>query len=112
LAGTAFIRTLDAERVGIARVGRHLSPVMRLDAVAGEPQRRQSLGIAGGRSGVDLLALDANATQGEVAAVEAARQVDQRGIAVAAHLVDDAGDDGADVGCLLALLAEQRLERA
>ena len=62
-----------------------------------EAQRLERLGEQAD-SGVDFLAADRNAALSEIDAVEAARIVDQRSVAAGAHVSDDLGRGGVDVG--------------
>ena len=80
--------------------------------VGGEVQRRgQSAGIDGD-GGVDFRRGDAQAVGGQRQAVEAGGVVDQRRIAVGAHVGDDVGDGAVDGLGGFARLREQGGESA
>ena len=85
---------------------------MGLDALARQLQRRQLLLAAGRHGRLDLGLAHANAGGAQVEPVEAARQLDERRIAVPAHLGDDGAHGLIDVLGYLALGGEEGSERA
>ena len=103
---------LGAERVGVAVVGRQLAAVMGLDAVARQLERGQRLLAACRHGGGDLGLAYANARCGEVEPVEAPRQLEERLVAVLAHLGNDGAHGLVDVLGDLALGGEKGCERA
>ena len=77
--------------------------MMRLDAVAGEIQSGHLLPVAPRHSGLDLSLANSDAGGTQVEPVEAARQLDERRIAVAAYLGNDGTRGLIDVLGYLAL---------
>ena len=70
-------------------VGRQLLAVIGRDAVAGECECGERLGIAIARCGFDLGGADAQAALIEVDAVECSAQLDQRRVAARGDIGDD-----------------------
>ena len=81
-----------------------------LDAVAGEFQRFERVGIAGLRRGIDLVGRDAQAACVEREPVEFAGGFDQRGIAARDDVVDDRTGGALDIRRDLALGGEELTE--
>ena len=98
---------LDAERVGEAVVLGLLALVIGLDAVAGEPKRIERALVAGRRRGIELGRRHAQADLVEIDAVELPAELDQRAVAVLAHIGDDGAHRLIDVGGRLALGGEK-----
>ena len=101
-----------AERVGVAVVGRELAAVVAVDARQRQLEGGHRLVVARHDSGCDLGRGHANACRGEVEPVEAARQLDERRVAVLAHVRDDGAHGLVDVLGGLALGREKGRERA
>ena len=98
----------DADGVGVAVVCRLLAGMVGLDAVAGQRQGVEGVGIDGGNGRVDLGGGDAQGLdRGTGEAVEAGGQIEQGGIAAGADIGDDVAHDGVDVGRHFALHSEQ-----
>ena len=89
--------------VGPQRVGRHLAGVIGADALGREFQRGAVPGRDARTGGVDLGGGEAQPVRGQVGAVEAVGQLDQRRVAARPDLGDDPGDHVADIGGILAL---------
>ena len=102
------VAELDAERIGEAVVLRHLAAVIGLDAVARELERVERAAVAGRGRGVELGCGDAQADLVEIDAVEFPGELDQRAVAVAAHVGDDGAHRLLDVRGRLALGGEKR----
>ncbi len=101
---------LDAERVSIEVVLGQLPLVMVEDTVMGELKRLKRLLVHLGPRRLDLGWRDPDANLAQVEAVKGEGEIDQGCIALGAHARDDGGDLIVDVGGLLALLREKRLE--
>ena len=79
-----------------------------LDAVAGELERVQRLGIASLDRGFDFGRADAQIARLEIEPVEFSRRLDQRRIAARRHVIDDGAGRALDIGGDLALAGEKR----
>ena len=78
-----------------------------LDAVAGEFQRVERLGVAGLHRGIDFGRGHPQAAGVEFEPVEFARRLDQRRVAARGHVVDDGAGRRLDIGRHLALGGEK-----
>ena len=94
-----------------SRVLGQLAPMERADALGGELQRGKGRRVAVRASGRDPLGREPQLGRGQGQPIEAAGTIDQRLVAVAAHLGDDRADHVADVGHLLAPCLDQGGER-
>ena len=99
---------LDAERVGEAVVGGLLPLVIGLDPVARELERVERAAVAGCGRGIELGRGHAQPDLVQIDAVEFPGKLDQRAVAVLAHVGDDGAHRLIDVLGHLALGGEKR----
>ncbi len=98
---------LHAHVVDVAVVGRHLAAVMGKDAIAGELERGERLGIYGSARVCDLLRRDADADFAQIDAIVARGELDQSGVLIGADFGQDRGNGVVDVARNFALRRQQ-----
>ena len=102
------VAKLDADCIDEALVLRQLPAVVGFDARMREPQRRERLGVALRRRGLDLGGADAQRRRRKRRTVKLVGELDQCRIAARSHVRDDRPHRGLDVLRRFALGAEKR----